>query len=360
LKANKELNSGGRQDDESGRKGNWDSDGKSGPMDAHTSIKILLDWWMAEGNYVRFCGKQNEGVKKISFCNMLADKMSKETSSKRNGKNVLSKIQHIQRSFREAHNFAESETGAGILENDGETTFENIVKRKCPYYYDIKDIMIDRASTKPKASSYDNSDDDSDDDSDDNSDDENSNQVDDAEAVANINEVGASGNDALSDISDTEEQEGTALTTSTPRSVGTKRTASSSSGKKTKKKQKGKNNANKNPLMDDQALSLLTDASQMSERKMAEMVRHNKMVEEREQKKYELELQREDRERKRAALDAWKGKSDELEYKMKLLDRYKDFREVHGWSDEQILAFCPDMSAVIAAHQPLNNPMHQA
>jgi hypothetical protein len=153
IKAARELISVNAQDDEGGRKGGWDTDGKESPSDPKTSIKILLDWWMEEGNYIRFCGKQNDGVKK--FCNMLADRMTKETTSTRYGKNVLNKIQHIERSFREAHSFAESETGAGLLANDGEETFENVVKKKCPFYYNLKEVMIDCASTRSKAISYD-------------------------------------------------------------------------------------------------------------------------------------------------------------------------------------------------------------
>jgi hypothetical protein len=41
-RANKELSGGG--DEDGGRSGKWDSDGKNGPNDPHTSAKILLDW----------------------------------------------------------------------------------------------------------------------------------------------------------------------------------------------------------------------------------------------------------------------------------------------------------------------------
>jgi hypothetical protein len=57
IKAQKEL-SGGGEDLEGGRFGKWDSDGKNGPDDPNTSIRILLDWWTTEGNYSKFCGYQ--------------------------------------------------------------------------------------------------------------------------------------------------------------------------------------------------------------------------------------------------------------------------------------------------------------
>lgn len=152
-KAQKEL-SGGGEDQEGGRQGKWDSDGKNGPEDTHTSMRILLDWWTTEGNYSKFCGKHNDGIKKKEFAASLATKMTEETSTKRDSKNVLNKIQHIEKKWREAHNFATSETGAGILESDGAASFEELVKGKCPYYYDLLEVMQDRASTAPKITNY--------------------------------------------------------------------------------------------------------------------------------------------------------------------------------------------------------------
>jgi hypothetical protein len=117
-------------------------------------MRILLNWWMEEGNYSKFSGKHNGGVKKKDVCQTLATKITEETTSVRDAKNVLSKIQHMEKKFREAHNFATSETGAGVLERDGESKFEEIVKRKFPYYYDLVEVMVDRASSAPKASCY--------------------------------------------------------------------------------------------------------------------------------------------------------------------------------------------------------------
>jgi hypothetical protein len=97
------------------QKGGWDDDGWNGPDDPKTSIHILIDWWMAEGNYSRYCSKNNLGVKKKQFCHQLAMKMTSKTKSERTSKNVLNKIQHIKKTFKEApHQFATSETGAGI------------------------------------------------------------------------------------------------------------------------------------------------------------------------------------------------------------------------------------------------------
>jgi len=54
---------------ETGKRGSWECDGLGGPADPNTSQKILLDWWLTEGNYAKYCGKGNDGVKKtLSAC----------------------------------------------------------------------------------------------------------------------------------------------------------------------------------------------------------------------------------------------------------------------------------------------------
>ena len=42
----------------------WDKDGKLGPTDVNTSLALLMNWWTTEGNYSRFRGKNNRGIKK--------------------------------------------------------------------------------------------------------------------------------------------------------------------------------------------------------------------------------------------------------------------------------------------------------
>jgi hypothetical protein len=116
-------------------RGTWDSDGKNGPEDPNTSMKILLDWMTTEGNYSKFCGKNNHGVKKMQYANQLAEKMRVETSSDtRNSKQVLDKIKRMEEAFRTAHAFATSETGAGIEQAQGQETFQDLVRRKCFHY----------------------------------------------------------------------------------------------------------------------------------------------------------------------------------------------------------------------------------
>jgi hypothetical protein len=105
----------------------------------------------------------NQGMKKkqFEFAASLANRMSTETNTKWDSKNVINKIQHIEKKWREAHNFATSETGAGIKEVDGEVSFDDIVQKKCPYYFELLDVMSDRASSAPKLTCYADDDEDS-------------------------------------------------------------------------------------------------------------------------------------------------------------------------------------------------------
>ena len=75
---------------------------------------------------------------------------------KRDDKQVRNKIQHLERQFREAYDFANTETGAGLLRED-QVVFDDAVMQKCSNYYDLLDIFSDRASSKPRASNMDNS-----------------------------------------------------------------------------------------------------------------------------------------------------------------------------------------------------------
>ena len=56
----------------------------------------------------------------------------------------------MEKQFRVAHNFANSQTGAGIEEGDPHSFDEAIVK-KCVHYFDLLEIMGFRSGAKPMA-----------------------------------------------------------------------------------------------------------------------------------------------------------------------------------------------------------------
>jgi hypothetical protein len=57
----------------------------------------------------------------------------------------------MEGAFREAHDWVNN-MGVGVLANDRHVTFEEAVRKQFTYYYDLVDVMSERASARPKAS----------------------------------------------------------------------------------------------------------------------------------------------------------------------------------------------------------------
>ncbi|KAG1688648.1 hypothetical protein DVH05_017566 [Phytophthora capsici] len=82
----------------------------------------------------------------------------------RTAKDVQTKILSLEQSFKSAADWLGA-TGQGV---EDETSLRNAVLARCPYYYDLFDVMQDRASTKPlmlNTDTLDSSDESSDDES---------------------------------------------------------------------------------------------------------------------------------------------------------------------------------------------------
>lgn len=140
----------------SARKLTWKDDGKNGPEDPNNSEKLLLDWLLKAGNYsLKWKGKKNGGKTKTQIAEMIATTInSTGVKEPRNAKQIMNKIEHLERQFKAAHDFANTETGAGLEENDI-GSFDEAVQKHCSMYYDLLPIMGERASAKPKALSHD-------------------------------------------------------------------------------------------------------------------------------------------------------------------------------------------------------------
>jgi hypothetical protein len=64
----------------------------------------------------------------------------------RNAKAVGAKIARMEGEYKKAFDFV-TNTGQGLIEEGKDIT--EIVKKMCPYYYELDPIMGNRASTKP-------------------------------------------------------------------------------------------------------------------------------------------------------------------------------------------------------------------
>jgi hypothetical protein len=185
---------------------------------------------------------------------IIAAKMTKETDLERNAKQVQEKICQLEESFKNAHDFATSETGAGIQNEQGEESFKDLVKKRCPYYYELCDIMADRSSAQPKAKNDPHvldafSDEDDDD-------------AEDIEATEGTEQSytppGKKSNEIIQDMSQV--QEGEVKARSAVSSV-----ASSNKGSKRRKK-------GSNPLMDDETATIQRQDKQVRHLSSSERV----------------------------------------------------------------------------------------
>ena len=121
----------------------WNRDGQNGPQDPNSSEKILLDWLCTEGNYNRYRGKNNNGTTKLKFCQEISRRISDAGCRvSRTPEMVQQKIKHLEKLFTEAHDWA-SNTGQGVLECDGQATFDEAIQSRCAHYHVLLPIMVD-------------------------------------------------------------------------------------------------------------------------------------------------------------------------------------------------------------------------
>jgi hypothetical protein len=135
----------------------WKTDGKHGTKDPNNSERLLLEWLLVPGNYaLKWQGKDNSGMTKGKISEHIATCINKAgVLEKRNAKQVQSKIEHLETQFCRASDFANGQTGAGLIETD-QAGFDNAILDRCPLYFDILPKMGDRAMARPKATNMDN------------------------------------------------------------------------------------------------------------------------------------------------------------------------------------------------------------
>ena len=104
------------------------------------------------GNYSKFCnGKTGTGgSRKKDVCYQIADMINSAGVRKiHTGKQVESKIKHLENSFQKAYEFSFTETGQGLMEQS-EGTFHDAVLKMCPHYFDLFNVMKDHSSSMPQ------------------------------------------------------------------------------------------------------------------------------------------------------------------------------------------------------------------
>jgi hypothetical protein len=121
----------------------WNNDGTTPFVN---SMSVLMDWITTEGNYSRWRGGDKQsGATKKTLPSLIAEKIQEEAGTERTGKDVQNKIVSIESQYRCAADWL-ANTGQGVTDK---TQLRTAVLERCPHYYDLYDIMEDRASTRP-------------------------------------------------------------------------------------------------------------------------------------------------------------------------------------------------------------------
>lgn len=127
----------------------WDKDGPNGPTDPNNSMKAIIDLCFSPGNYRLWRGDTVTGLTKTVRSKIYSQRIKERGILKeREPDAIRAFISRMEGSWRETNDWANN-TGDGVLESQGKVTFDQILVKKCPWYFDIYDVMVDCASSSP-------------------------------------------------------------------------------------------------------------------------------------------------------------------------------------------------------------------
>ena len=122
----------------------WARDGiEGGP----SSEDVVVQWYSTWDNYVHWKGSDGaKGESKNSLAReILLEIQSAGIKTPREVKDVVSKINHLEQSYKAAVDWT-GKTGNGVMD---ETTVRQAILKKCPHYDLLHTVLADHPSVKP-------------------------------------------------------------------------------------------------------------------------------------------------------------------------------------------------------------------
>ena len=126
----------------------WNNDGKNGKNDPNCSENLLVKLCLTNPQlWQRY--KNPYPKTKNDICQEFADMINaKGVRVKRTAHQVRGKIDDLEAKFRNALDFADTQTGIGLQENDPDN-WEHAILLRCKFYHELHPVWIDRASMRP-------------------------------------------------------------------------------------------------------------------------------------------------------------------------------------------------------------------
>ncbi|KAG1699962.1 hypothetical protein DVH05_012398 [Phytophthora capsici] len=129
----------------------WHNDG---PTPDVSSISVLMDWLTDGNNYSRYRGGDSQtGETKATIAGEVKVKIAAAgIATERTIKDITNKISSLETLFRNAEDWRNC-TGQGVAYD--EPTIRDALLRRCAFYFQLRNIMINRDSTQPQLLSTD-------------------------------------------------------------------------------------------------------------------------------------------------------------------------------------------------------------
>lgn len=122
----------------------WNKDGKDGPDDSYHSEAIIIKWMMNPFNLDCFKGDNKKGQTKLGVCSEISELCKDASCGKyRDHESIKNKINNIIQSYKNA---------TDIMSGD---TLKSEILKICPYYYELHQVLKDRASITAPATTDD-------------------------------------------------------------------------------------------------------------------------------------------------------------------------------------------------------------